>query len=550
MSTGDSAAVGAAVGATVGGFVIRLLEAYGVEVVFGMPGAHTLELYRGLEGASIRHVLVRHEQGAGFAADGYARVTGKPGVCLLISGPGVTNAATPMGQAYSDSVPMLVISSTCRTDSLGKGWGMLHEVTDQRTTTAPLTAFSRTAFSAEDVSDAMAQAFAVFSAGRPRPVHIEIPIDVLARSCNLKPAAAVPAAPPAASGDEIDRAAGMLSAAATPAIIVGGGARTAGAAIAEIAEHCGAAILTTEAAKGCVPDDHPLHLGAQLHRDEVRALLHDADTVLVLGSELAETDTWGDRLEFGGQLIRIDIDAAKLTDRCPAALAIHADAGTTAARIAAALPAKQAAPCWAEAGGRAEAEDRVAGLKARFVADLDVLSLRHLEVLEVLRAVLPDDGVVMTDMTQIAYTGGRGFPVSRPGCWFHPSGYGTLGYALPAAVGAKLGAPERPVVALVGDAGLLFTVQELATAVDEGLCLPILLWNNDGLGQIRDDMIAQGIAEIGVNPRNPDYIALARAFGCRTAAPGGPEALGPALEDALAHSGPTLIEIRDWGAQP
>ncbi|MCH9013241.1 MAG: decarboxylase, partial [Proteobacteria bacterium] len=119
-------------GATVGGFVIRLLEAYGVDIVFGMPGVHTLELYRGLEGASIRHVLVRHEQGAGFAADGYARVTGKPGVCLLISGPGVTNAATPMGQAYSDSVPMIIISSTCSSDSLGRGWGTLHEVTDQR----------------------------------------------------------------------------------------------------------------------------------------------------------------------------------------------------------------------------------------------------------------------------------------------------------------------------------------------------------------------------------------------------------------------------------
>ena len=185
--------------ATVGGFVIRLLEAYGVEVVFGIPGVHTLELYRGLEGSSIRHVLVRHEQGAGFAADGYARVTGKPGVCLLISGPGVTNAATPMGQAYSDSVPMIVISSTCSSASLGRGWGALHEVTDQRAASAPLTAFSRTAFSAEDVSDAMSQAFAVFSAGRPRPVHIEIPIDVLARSCNLKPAAAAPALPPVAT---------------------------------------------------------------------------------------------------------------------------------------------------------------------------------------------------------------------------------------------------------------------------------------------------------------------------------------------------------------
>ena len=541
MSAGDTATVG---GATVGGFVIRLLEAYGVDIVFGMPGVHTLELYRGLEGASIRHVLVRHEQGAGFAADGYARVTGKPGVCLLISGPGVTNAATPMGQAYSDSVPMIVISSTCSSDSLGRGWGTLHEVTDQRAASAPLTAFSRTAFSAEDVSDAMSQAFAVFSAGRPRPVHIEIPIDVLARSCNLKPAAAEPAAPPAATEDEIGQAAGMLGGSESPVLVVGGGARRAGPAIAGIAEKCGAAILTTVAAKGCVPDAHPLHLGCMLSCPEARALLRDADVVLALGTELAETDSWVERLDFGGRLIRVDIDPAKLTDVYPAALAICADAGATAARIAAALgPGRPGSR-------RAEAEARIARVRSQILDHPDALAARHQAVLDALRQALPEDAVVVTDMTQIAYTGHLSYPVSRPGCWLHPNGYGTLGYALPAAIGAKLGAPARPVVALVGDAGLLFTVQELATAVDEGLCLPILLWNNDGLGQIRDDMIAQGIAEIGVSPRNPDYIALARAFGCRTAAPGGPEELRPALEDALAHSGPTLIEMRDPGARP
>ena len=189
--------------ATIGRYVIRLLGAYGVDLVFGIPGVHTLELYRGLEGSGIRHVLVRHEQGAGFAADGYARVTGKPGVCLLISGPGVTNAATPMGQAYSDSQPMLVISSTCSSDSLGRGWGMLHEVTDQRAATAPLTAFSRTVTSAEEVGDSLAEAFAVFASERPRPVHIEIPIDVLARSCNLTAVAKAPPAAPRASPAEI-----------------------------------------------------------------------------------------------------------------------------------------------------------------------------------------------------------------------------------------------------------------------------------------------------------------------------------------------------------
>jgi thiamine pyrophosphate-dependent acetolactate synthase large subunit-like protein len=526
--------------ATIGRYVIRLLEAYGVEVVFGIPGVHTLELYRGLEGSGIRHVLVRHEQGAGFAADGYARVTGKPGVCLLISGPGVTNAATPMGQAYSDSVPMLVISSTCSSDSLGQGWGMLHEVTDQRAATAPLTAFSRSVTSAEAFGDSLAEAFAVFASARPRPVHIEIPIDVLARSCNLIPEAAQAPAPPAPDAARIAAAADMLGAARAPVIVVGGGAQRAGAAIAAIAETCGAPIVTTLAAKGCVPDGHPLHLGAMLHRAEVRELLRKADVVLVLGSELAETDTWSGALAFDGQLIRVDIDPAKFADRTPAALGVQADANATATAIAATLTGS--------AADRAEAEHEVAALRARFRADADDLSLRHRRFLEPLRAALPEDGVVVADMTQIAYTGGRDFPVSRPGCWLCPNGYGTLGFALPAAIGAKLGAPARPIVALAGDAGFLFTVQELATAVQENLSLPILVWNNDALGQIRDDMIAQGIAELGVIPRNPDFIALGRAFGCATAALREPGELGPAVAAALAAPGPTLIEIRDSGA--
>ncbi len=526
--------------ATIGRYVVRLLEAYGVEIVFGIPGVHTLELYRGLEGSGIRHVLVRHEQGAGFAADGYARVTGKPGVCLLISGPGVTNAATPMGQAYSDSQPMLVISSTCSSDSLGQGWGMLHEVTDQRAVMAPLTAFSRTVSSAEEVAETLAEAFDLFASARPRPVHIEIPIDVLSRSCNLTAEAAPAPAPPAAGKKEIASAARMLSSAKSAALVVGGGARAAGAAIAEIAEACAAPIVTTLAAKGCVADGHPLHLGAMLHREEVRELLGAAEVVLALGTELAETDTWSDALQFGGKLIRVDLDAARFTDRTPAALGIRADAGATAAAIAAALEGG--------AGDRAEAERKVAALRARFRDDVDGLSRRHRRFLEPLRAALPEHGVVVADMTQIAYTGGRDFPVSKPGGWLCPNGYGTLGFALPAAIGAKLGAPDRPIVALAGDAGLLFTVQELATAVQENLSLPVLVWNNDALGQIRDDMKAKGIAEVGVMPRNPDFIALARAFGCRTAAVRQPAELGPAVETALAAPGPTLIEIRDPGA--
>ena len=164
---------------TGGEALVRLLANYGVDTVFGIPGVHTLELYRGLPGSNIRHVLTRHEQGAGFMADGYARVTGKPGVCFVISGPGVTNIATPIGQAYADSIPMLVISSVNERKSLGKGWGSLHETQDQRAITAPITAFSALALHTDDLPELIARAFAVFNSERPRPVHISIPLDVM-----------------------------------------------------------------------------------------------------------------------------------------------------------------------------------------------------------------------------------------------------------------------------------------------------------------------------------------------------------------------------------
>ena len=333
----------------------------------------------------------------------------------------------------------------------------------------------------------------------------------------------------------------MLGAAKSPAIIVGGGARAAGAAIAAIAEACAAPIVTTLAGKGCVPDSHPLHLGAMLDRAEVQELLRAADVVLALGTEIAETDTWGGGVTFDGQLIRVDIDPSKFTDRTPAALGIHADAGATATAISAALSGG--------APDRTGIEQKVAALRARFHDDATDLSRRHRRFLEPLRAALPEDGVVFADMTQIAYTGGRDYPVSKPSGWLCPNGYGTLGFALPAAIGAKLGAPERAIVALAGDAGLLFTVQELSTAVQENLSLPVLVWNNEALGQIRDDMIAKGISQVGVIPRNPDFMALAAAFGCNTALVREPAELGPAVTAALAASGPTLIEIRDPGAQ-
>ena len=522
---------------TCGQAVIALLEAYGVDTVFGIPGVHTLEFYRGLAGSALRHVTARHEQGAGFMADGYARASGRPGVCVLITGPGVTNAATAMGQAYSDSIPLLVLSSDNATHDLGMGRGRLHEIASQQAVTAPLTAFSKTALAASEVPDLMAEAFSSFRGGRPRPVHIALPLDVLAAPAAFEIRRAAATSPPAPTADSVAAAADLMGAARRPVIVAGGGVVDHGAALTALAEALGAAVITTTAAKGVMPDDHPLSLGAPLMRRAGQEFLASADLVVAVGTELSETDSWIERLDIPGKLIRIDIDRAMLHRDYAPTVAVHGDAGVALEALHAALAGRR------RAGGFGPAAlDKV---RARVKKPARPVQRKHAAVLEALRVALPEDGIVATDTTQIAYTGNYYFRCSQPRTWFHPSGFATLGHALPAAIGAKLARPERAVVALVGDGGLLFTVQELATAVDLGLPLAVVLWNNDGFGQIRDDMIERGIPEIGVSPRNPDYLALARSFGCRAMRPDGLDAFQAALKAAFEADRPTLIEVRE-----
>ena len=519
---------------TCGRAVISLLEAYGVDTVFGMPGVHTLELYKGLAASKMRHVLVRHEQGAGFMADGYARASGRPGVCVLITGPGVTNAATAMGEAYSDSVPMLVLSSVNGTADLGMGRGRLHEITSQEAATAPLTAFSATALSASEVPGLVARAFTVFASARPRPVHISLPLDVLVEPAGFANAARTPPPPPTPSDAAVEEAAGVLGSAKRPVIIAGGGCVTCPDALDRFARALGAPVILTNASKGVLPGTHPLCLGATLSLAPVQDLVAAADVVVAVGSELAETDSWVERLPISGDLIRIDIDAESVQRDYPARVGLVGDAG-------AALTALETAMNGPSGSGHHGSVDRV---RKQCADGMSPLSRTHMRVLDRLRGALPGDAIVVTDMTQIAYTGNTHYPSEAPRSWFHPNGYGTLGYGLPAAIGARLGAPERAVVALVGDGGLLFTIQELATAAELGLPLVVVLWNNDGLGQIRDDMISKGIPEIGVNPRNPDYQLLARAFGCHAVRPDSLDAFADAVTTALSAHVPTLIEVR------
>lgn len=528
--------------ATCGEYLVRLLEAYGVELIFGIPGVHTVELYRGLPATRIRHITPRHEQGAGFMADGYARVTGKPGVCFIITGPGMTNVATALGQAYADSVPMLVISSVNPREQLGMRHGRLHELPSQQGLVSGVTAFSHTILAPSQLPEILACAFAVFSSSRPRPVHIEIPLDVIvAEVDDLEPAAWTLPGRPAPDPAEIARAARLLAAARRPLIIGGGGARDAADGLCVLAERLDAPVFMTINGKGIVPPDHPLRLSGNLGMAPLRAELAAADVVLAIGTEFGETEMYPapHPVRIEGKLIRVDIDPLQLVTQFSAALPIVSDAKLAVAALNSALPA--GAP---PGGGAARAET----IRLEVDRLLWPACATHRRIMEIVDEVLPD-AIVAGDQTEPVYCTNQLYQAARPRSYFNSStGYGTLGYGLPAAFGAKLGAPERPVVSLIGDGGIQFSIQEIAAAVEAGIGAAVILWNNAGYGEIKAFMADRGIPQIGVDIFTPDFVAVARGLGCEASRPDDIEAFRTVLAQSTRRTVPTLIEIGEGSA--
>ena len=513
---------------SIGEALVGLLEAYGVDTIFGIPGVHNIEMYRALPRSKITHILPRHEQGAGFMADGYARATGRPGVCFSISGPGVTNLLTPMGQAWSDSSNVLVVSTALDVVSAAQGRGRLHEMISQFDSAKSVTQFARRAYTAQDVQNALAESFARFASARPRPAYVEIPLDVLGHPAGKTgwfPAGLPSVANP--DGYKLAAAFKKLQAAKRPCIILGGGAQNAGKYALMIAEKINAPIITTVAGKGVVPSNHPLVWGAKLGLDATRTFLAESDCILAVGTELSETDFWVLDFAIEKSLIRIDIDPASLARPHSAEIAILSDAEQALHRLA--------AGAWEPR----EAHSPVQPPPTQH----NRLRQQMTRMLDVIRESLPQETVVASDMTQIAYAGNEVFPMYTPRTWLHPSGFGTLGFALPTAIGAKFGVGEKPVVALAGDYGFQYTINELGTAVEHKLPLPMLVWNNDALGQIRDNMVEAGIQPNAVTLKNPDFMMLAKAYGSRAERPENLAALSVAIKAALKADGPTLIEM-------
>ncbi|MFD9942758.1 thiamine pyrophosphate-binding protein [Nonomuraea sp. NPDC059023] len=508
--------------------VVRALAAHGVDTVFGIPGTHNLEIYRHLPAYGVRHVLTRHEQGAGYAADGYARVSGRPGVVLVTSGPATLNAAAAIGQAYSDSVPVLLLSPGMPSGHVAGG-GYLHETRDQSRALDSVAAYSHRVGGVAAIPAAVASAFAAMTGGRPRPVHLEIPLDLLDRRAVVADVAPVqpPVRVPGAA--ELSQAARLLAGAARPLVIAGGGAR--GAAVRELAERLGAPVVTSANGKGVLAEDHPLALGAGLHLPAVRDLAAWADVVLVAGCELAPSDLWNGPLEFTGAVVRVDVDPAQIVTNAVPDVALAGDAPATLDRLVhllgdgVAVPREEVARWRALKDGQARAE-----------------GARWEWIVRALNSGLGPEAVVAGDSAMVCYYGALTGLRAR---FLYPTGYGTLGYGLPAAIGAALASPGRAVAALMGDGGVMFTVAELAAAAQLGLALPVVVVDNGGYGEIRAEMAARDDPRQAVDLPSPDFPLLARALGARGLRADDETTLTSALREALTADRPTLIHVRE-----
>lgn len=523
--------------------VLGTLERHGVDTVFGIPGVHTLPLYDALRGSGVRHVLARHEQGAGYMAYGYARATGKVGVALVISGPGVTNVATPMANAYSDSVPVLTIATTLPRDHDGRERGALHEVKDQFGAMSALVGWARRVSDASELPGAVAEAFAALTARRPRGAYLEIPLDLLTEPVPggaVEPYAVTRAVP---TEDEVRRATELIGGADRPMIIAGAGATDAGDRLRMLAERLGAPVLLGPGSKGVLPDDHPLVLATRVSivPDALRDLIGGCDVALIIGTKLGDERTAVGEMPLPPVRVRVDLDPAELTRRWPVELGVHADAGAFLDALLAAYDGPAAAV-------REDRTQRAAKSVAAARAAMEEYARADFEVptgyLDAVRAAVPADAVTVADMTMLGYASAELYPVDRPRSYIHPYELCSIGCGLPIALGARAGSGDRPVVALCGDGGILQTIGELAVAAQENIPVTVIVFNDRTYSAVQQQQRrAYDHRIIATDLTAPDYVALAAAFGLRATRTESPDALRTALSETVTGTSPTLIEV-------
>jgi acetolactate synthase I/II/III large subunit len=520
--------------------LVRRLAEYGVRHIFGYPGGQLTPIYDALTRVrDIRHYLARHEQAAAFMADGYARATGRPGVSMAVCGPGVFNAATPLCTAFTDSTPLLLISGQVPSKGRGLRSGYYHENDQLRACTS----LTKARFHIDDVSalvPGIDAAWEALTTGRPGPVLFQVPLDLLRTDIELASWPALPPPPRATKPEEeeIVRLARRLQNWQRPLLLIGGGVLAAGAerVVVALAERLGAPVLNTAMGKSAFPASHSLAAGLTWSQgssdltgmeDFLSPLLGQADGLLAIGCRFSQLATGSWALRPPPELAQIDIDEFEIGRHYPVELGICGDARMIVEQLLTLLPPGSRKP-WTTPPPRA-----------------NTWRLPGIEVLAALRRVLPPDGIISADVTRLGYMVMADFPLDQPRTFLHPAGAVSMGFGIPAALGAKAAFPKRKVIAVVGDGGFQMSALELATAVQERLPIVIILINDDCLTLIKATQQRRyGERYIAVDLQNPDFALFSRAFGVDYARVETDEDFEVALAEALDRETTTLIEIR------
>ncbi|NEW95111.1 thiamine pyrophosphate-dependent enzyme [Rhodopseudomonas sp. BR0M22] len=528
---------------TGGEAIVQGLVAHGVDTVFGLPGAQIYGLFDGFAKAQLKVIGARHEQACGYMAFGYARASGRPGVFSVVPGPGVLNASAALLTAFGCNEPVMCLTGQVPSAYLGKGRGHLHEMPDQLAT---LRSFIKWAERIEYPGNApalVARAFQEMMSGRRGPVALEMPWDVFTQATETGAAQKLDLiAPPAPDPDRVAAAAKLIAASKRPMIFVGAGALEAGNEILELAEMIDAPVVAFRSGRGIVSNRHELGLTFAA----AYQLWPQTDLIIGIGTrmELPTTFRWPFRPE-GLKSVRIDIDPAEMRRFAPDA-AIVSDSKAGARALADAVSKAG----YSKTKGRRD-ETRAATAKTNEAIQAIQPQMSYLKIL---RDVLPDDAIVTDELSQVGFASWYGFPIYQPRT-FLTSGYqGTLGSGFPTALGAKVACPDKPVVAITGDGGFMFGVQELATAVQYNIGVVTLVFDNSAYGNVRRDQLHGFEGRVVASDLvNPDFVKLAESFGVGAARVTSPDHFRPALEKALAAGGPQLIAIdvpRDSEASP
>ena len=517
--------------------LVRQLVAEGVDTIFALPGVQIMAAFDALYEYrnDIRLVHVRHEQATTYMADGYAKATGKVGVALAVPGPGAINAGSGLGTAYATSTPVLLISGQIESKSLGRREGQLHEVEDQLDVFRPLTKWVHRATLVEEIPGAVHEAFRHLKTGRPRPVELEIPPDTLAATGEADIIPAEEYAAQSAGAEEIEEAASILASAERPAIMAGGGARISGAGdeVLQLADFLQAPLMGTQDSKGVVPENSPFYVGTNYANvGPADVVFPDSDVLLAIGTRLLFRELPDGELP---RIIHIDIDPDEIGRNLPTELGIVADAKTASTQLLNQLKGSTQP--------RTTGADRIASFRSDFASRMRSLAPEQAQIIEDMRAALPDDAIVVSGVTNIGYWSNIFFEVREPQTYITSGYFGTLGYAFPTALGAQVGRPDRKVVALCGDGGFMYSPQELSSAMRHGINTVAVVFNNNAYGASEWDQTHRyGGNFIGTDLHNPDFVQLAQSFGA-VGMSTDPEGFGEMLEVALNADAPVLLEV-------